>query len=142
MPVAQRLTTLHVFDKSIDIPHNCGLLRCESEFRRQVKHCLFPFPVTRHIVARGEPPRRSPQAYSMRGFRTCPLLAHCIGRHRGKVEGPWCGEEGGTLNCAPSAVADAGNGAPLSWRPSADAVAGETLDLASHRLWSPALKLR
>ena len=33
-------------------------------------------------------------------------------------------EEGGTLNCAPSAVADAGKGAPLSWCPSADAVAG------------------
>src|SRR5262249_27859212 len=32
--------------------------------------------------------------------------------------------EGGTLSCAPSAVADAGNGAPLNWRPSADAVAG------------------
>src|ERR671930_1079213 len=28
--------------------------------------------------------------------------------------------EGGTLSCAPSAVADAGNGPPLSWRPSAD----------------------
>src|SRR5262245_37226427 len=32
--------------------------------------------------------------------------------------------EGGTLSCAPSAVTDAGNGAPLNWRPSADAVAG------------------
>jgi hypothetical protein len=32
--------------------------------------------------------------------------------------------EGGTLNCAPSAVAVAGNGAPLSWRPSAVADAG------------------
>src|SRR5262249_56234935 len=32
--------------------------------------------------------------------------------------------EGGTLNCAPSAVADAGNGAPLNWRASADAGAG------------------
>ena len=28
----------------------------------------------------------------------------------------------------PSAVADAGNGAPLNWRPSADAVAGETVE--------------
>src|SRR6266581_6294875 len=36
--------------------------------------------------------------------------------------------EGGTLNCAPSAVADAGNGAPLNWRPSADAVAGNGPD--------------
>ena len=32
--------------------------------------------------------------------------------------------EGGTLSCAPSAVADAGNGAALSCGPSADAVAG------------------
>jgi hopanoid biosynthesis associated radical SAM protein HpnH len=32
--------------------------------------------------------------------------------------------EGGTLSCAPSAVADAGNGAPLNGRPSADTVAG------------------
>src|SRR4029453_11882464 len=32
--------------------------------------------------------------------------------------------EGGTLSCAPSAVADAGNGRPLSWALSADAVAG------------------
>src|SRR5438445_1426760 len=49
--------------------------------------------------------------------------------------------EGGTLSCAPSAVADAGNGAPLNWRPSVDAVAGETLDPATHRLWSPGIKL-
>src|SRR5262245_37044729 len=27
-------------------------------------------------------------------------------------------EEGGTLSCAPSAVADAGNGGPLNWPPS------------------------
>src|ERR1043166_5731932 len=32
-------------------------------------------------------------------------------------------EEGGTLSCAPSAVADAGNGGPLNWPPSAHAVA-------------------
>jgi hypothetical protein len=54
----------------------------------------------------------------------------------------WCGEsapepagEGGALSCAPSAVADAGNGRPLTWvsggsgtgrpKPSADAVAGD-----------------
>ena len=30
----------------------------------------------------------------------------------------------GTLNCAPSADAVAGNGAPLNWRPSAVADAG------------------
>jgi hypothetical protein len=36
--------------------------------------------------------------------------------------------EGGTLNCAPSAVAVAGNRAPLSWRPSADTVAGNRPD--------------
>src|SRR5437867_13337616 len=87
MPVAQRLTTLHVCDKSIDIPYHCGLIRCESELRRQVEHGLFSFPVTRAIVARGEPLRRSPLVYSMRGFRTYPLLAHYIGRRQGKVEG-------------------------------------------------------
>jgi Uma2 family endonuclease len=41
-------------------------------------------------------------------------------------------EEGGTLSCAPSAVADAGNGRPLSYSlrsPSAHAVAGKTLRL-------------
>src|SRR4030095_2789201 len=32
-------------------------------------------------------------------------------------------------------------GRPLSWAPSADTVAGETLDPASHRLWSPGIKL-
>ena len=34
------------------------------------------------------------------------------------------GEEGDTLNCAPSADAVAGNGGPLNCAPSADAVAG------------------
>jgi len=34
-----------------------------------------------------------------------------------------------------------GEGAPLNWRPSADAVAGNTLDPATHRLWSPGIKL-
>src|SRR5215211_641865 len=37
--------------------------------------------------------------------------------------------EGGTLSCAPSAVTDAGNGAPLNWRPSAVAVAGGGQDV-------------
>src|SRR5499427_3476616 len=86
MPVTERLTTLHVCDKSLDIPYDGGLLSCESEFRRQVEHCWFPFPVTRYISARGELPRRSPQVYSMRGLRIYPLLAHCIGRYSGKVE--------------------------------------------------------
>src|SRR5262252_1333039 len=127
MPVAERLPTLHVCDKSLDIPYDGGLLSCESEFRRQVEHCLFPFPVTRDISARGEPPRRSPQVYSMRGLRIYPLLAHCIGRYSGKVEGGRGVQgEGAPLSWRPSAVADAGNGAPLSTRcapPSADAVA-------------------
>src|SRR5215813_14559455 len=87
MPVAERLTTLHICDKSIDITYDGGLLRGESEFRRQVEHCLFPFPVTRDSSARGERPRRSLQVYSMRGLRIYPLLAHCIGRYSGKVEG-------------------------------------------------------
>src|SRR5262249_61688851 len=132
MPVAERLTTLHVCDKSIDIPYDSGLLSCESEFRRQIEHCWFPFPVTRDSNARGEPPRRSPQVYTMRGLRIYPLLAHCIGRYSGKVEGAWCAEEGpplmrrpsadavagdgGTVNCAPSAGPVAGDGAPLSTR--------------------------
>jgi hypothetical protein len=60
----------------------------------------------------------------MKGFRTDPFLAHCIGRPLGKVEGLWYGEEGAPLSWRPSAVADAGNGAPLSWRPSAVADAG------------------
>src|SRR5437867_4506086 len=37
---------------------------------------------------------------------------------------PLSRREGGTLNCAPSADAVAGNGRPLSWAPSADAVTG------------------
>src|SRR4029453_14952967 len=37
---------------------------------------------------------------------------------------PLSRREGGTLSCAPPPVPAAGNGAPLNWRPSADAVAG------------------
>ena len=58
------------------------------------------------------------------GSSPLPSLAHCIGKPQGKVEGAWRGEEGGTLNCAPSADAVAGNGPPLMRRPCADAVAG------------------
>src|SRR5712691_4516951 len=112
MPVAQRLTTLHVCDKSIDISHYSGLIRCESEFRRQIEHGLFSFPFTRAIVVRGEPPRRSSLTYNMRGFRTYLLLAHSIGRHWGKVKEAWRGEEGPPLMRRPSADAVAGNGAP------------------------------
>src|SRR5438876_164176 len=39
-------------------------------------------------------------------------------------EVPLCSREGGTLNCAPSADAVAGNGGTLNCAPSADAVAG------------------
>ena len=100
MPVAQRLTTLHVGDESIDIPYDGGLLRCESEFRRHVKHCLCPFPVTRAIAARGEPPRRSPQAYSMRGVLT-PSWHTVSAGTREKLRGSWPAGERGAVKLAP-----------------------------------------
>jgi len=66
-----------------------------------------------HLV----PPRRS--QFSLQ------VGTHGLGEHGQKpLIVTLSQREGGTLSCAPSAVTDAGNGRPLSWAPSADAVAG------------------
>src|SRR5215471_20658851 len=54
-------------------------------------------------------------------MRTCTM---CLSRPQASPG--LCAREGAPLSWRPSAVADAGNGAPLTWRPSAHTVAGRT----------------